>query len=79
MRPAKLAGPVVTPVFEDWKGGRYRIIGFYAKRARGLMVRHAIRRRADRVDALKDFDAAGYAFAPEVSDDAKLVFRRRID
>ena len=34
VRPAKLAGPVVTPVFEDWKGGRYRIIGFYAKRAR---------------------------------------------
>lgn len=73
----RLGARVVTPVFEDWKGGRYKIISFYAKRARGLMCRHAIRHRAMDVEALKDFDAEGYAFVEAASDDDTLVFRRR--
>ncbi|MCK0512765.1 peroxide stress protein YaaA [Aromatoleum buckelii] len=76
---AKLAAQVITPVFEDWKGGRYRIITFYAKRARGLMSRYAIRNRVEDVEGLKGFDAEGYGFAPEVSDADTLVFRRRTD
>ncbi len=78
VKPARLVGRVVTPVFEDWKDGRYRIISFYAKRARGLMVRHAIRNRVEEVDGLLDFAADGYAFAPEASDGDTLVFRRRL-
>lgn len=77
--PAKLTAPIVTPVFEDWKGGRYRIVTFYAKRARGLMSRYAIRNRVEDVEGLKSFDAEDYAFAPEVSDANTLVFRRRLD
>ncbi len=77
VRTARVAGPVVTPVFEDWKDGRYRIISFYAKRARGAMARHAIRQRAEDIEALKGFDAEGYEFAAEASDDRTLVFRRR--
>ena len=65
--------------FEDWKGGRYKIISFYAKRARGLMARHAITGRLQEVEQLKGFAGDGYAFAPEVSDDARWVFRRRQD
>lgn len=76
---ARLSGRVVTPVFEDWKNGRYKIISFFAKRARGLMSRFAILRRAETVDDLKGFDLAGYAFAAEASDGDRLVFRRRQD
>lgn len=69
---------VVTCVFEERKGDRYKVISFMAKRARGLMVRHAIERRAATVDDLKGFDREGYAFVPAASDDQRLVFRRWI-
>lgn len=77
VKPKKLEGRIVTPVFEDWKGGRYKIISFYAKRARGLMSRYVITRRIDEVEALQGFDAEGYAFAANASDADTLVFRRR--
>ncbi|MBV2263623.1 MAG: peroxide stress protein YaaA [Thauera sp.] len=77
VKPKKLKGRIVTPVFEDWKGGRYKIISFYAKRARGLMSRYVITRRIDEVEALQGFDSEGYVFAAEASDADTLVFRRR--
>lgn len=77
VKPKKLEGRIVTPVFEDWKGGRYKIISFYAKRARGLMSRYVITKRIDEVEALQGFDAEGYAFAADASDADTLVFRRR--
>ena len=73
----KLKGELIQPVFEDWKGGKYKVISFYAKRARGLMTRHAVLNRLTEPEGLKDFAAEGYAFAPEASDDGKWVFRRR--
>ncbi|KAB2913228.1 MAG: peroxide stress protein YaaA [Dechloromonas sp.] len=73
----KIAGTVIQPVFEDWKNGRYKIISFYAKRARGLMTRHAVLNRLTEPEGLKDFASDGYAYAPEVSDDTTWVFRRR--
>jgi cytoplasmic iron level regulating protein YaaA (DUF328/UPF0246 family) len=77
VKPARLKGRLVSAAFEDWKGGRYKIISFYAKRARGLMSRYAIRNRIDDVDGLKGFGAEGYAFDAEASDTDRLVFRRR--
>lgn len=77
VKPAKLRGRVVTPVFEDWKGGKFKIISFYAKRARGLMARYVIENRVAEVDDLKDFDLEGYAFEATASDPDRLVFRRR--
>lgn len=68
---------VVQPVFEDWKNGRYKVISFFAKRARGLMARHVIRNRIDTPAALCDFNAEGYAFVPEASGNGVLMFRRR--
>jgi uncharacterized protein len=79
VKPAKLKARIVTPVFQDWKNGQYKIISFYAKRARGLMARHAVTNRITNLDGLKGFDAEGYAFAPDVSDTDRLVFRRRVD
>ncbi|MGN6652909.1 peroxide stress protein YaaA [Trinickia sp.] len=78
VRPKRLDARVITPVFEDWKGGRYKIISFHAKRARGLMARFAVERRIDVPEKLKDFAAEGYAFDPAASNDATFVFRRRI-
>ncbi|MEX3966125.1 peroxide stress protein YaaA [Paraburkholderia sp. EG286B] len=78
VKPKKLAAPVITPVFEDWKGGRYKIISFHAKRARGLMARYAVENRVAEPAALKAFDVEGYAFDADASNDSTYVFRRRI-
>jgi uncharacterized protein len=75
----KIKGQVIQPVFEDWKSGRYRIISFYAKRARGLMTRYAVVNRLDEPEGLQGFDYDGYAFAAEASADRTWVFRRRQD
>lgn len=77
VRPALLEVPVITPVFEDWKGGKYKIISFYAKRARGLMARYAIEKKITRPEALKNFDSEGYAYDEEASGEFSWVFRRR--
>ncbi len=75
----KFKGQLIQPVFEDWKSGKYKIISFYAKRARGLMTRYAVLNRLDEPEGLKEFDYDGYAFAAESSDDKTWVFRRRAD
>ena len=75
----KFKGQLIQLVFEDWKSGKYKIISFYAKRARGLMTRYAVLNRLDEPEGLKDFDYDGYAFAPSVSDDRRWVFRRRAE
>lgn len=73
----KINGVVIQPVFEDWKNGKYKIISFYAKRARGLMTRYAVLNRLTEPEGLKEFDYDGYAFEPSVSDEKRWVFRRR--
>ena len=78
VKPKRLEAPVITPVFEDWKGGRYKIISFYAKRARGLMARYAVENRIGDPEALKGFDADGYVFEADASNDSTYVFRRRV-
>lgn len=76
LRPA-LRARVVECVFEEWHGGQWKVISFFAKRARGLMARHAIQQRASTLKALRAFDAEGYAFDDEASDADRVVFRRR--
>ena len=76
--PPLLDASVVTPVFQDWKGGRYKIISFHAKRARGLMARYAVENRIGSPEALKEFASEGYAFDADASNDSTYVFRRRI-
>ena len=78
VQPGRLDVPVITPVFEDWKNGRYKVISFHAKRARGLMARYAAQHRIADVNRLRDFDSEGYAFAAEVSDTQRWTFRRRL-
>lgn len=78
VRPARLTMPVIAPVFQDWKNGKYKIISFYAKRARGLMARYAAQNALTDAEQLKSFDSAGYAFVPHDSDHTRWIFRRRI-
>ncbi len=68
---------VVECVFEECKGGEPKVIGFFAKRARGLMVRHAIIHRLATPEGLQSFAAEGYAFDASASERDRLVFRRR--
>jgi cytoplasmic iron level regulating protein YaaA (DUF328/UPF0246 family) len=76
-RPA-LQARVVECVFEDWKDDRYKIISFFAKRARGVMARWCIAHRVASVARLRRFAEQGYALAPEASSPDRLVFRRRL-
>ena len=71
-----LDASIVTPVFQDLKNGQYKIISFYAKRARGLMARWATQRQVTDAEQLKAFDSEGYAFVPELSDAKTWLFRR---
>jgi hypothetical protein len=72
-----LKARVIDCVFEEWKGGSWKIISFFAKKARGLMVRYAITRRVETPRKLEAFDLEGYAFDPAASQADRLVFRRR--
>ena len=78
VRPKNLAVPVITPLFEDWKGGNYKIISFYAKRARGLMARYAIDKKITKPEQLRLFDTEGYAYVPASSSETSWVFRRKV-
>jgi cytoplasmic iron level regulating protein YaaA (DUF328/UPF0246 family) len=77
VKPAKLDRPVITPVFEEWKGGGYKIVSFFAKRARGLMARYAIENKLTKPEQLKDFDSEGYGFDAKASNESRWIFRRR--
>ena len=74
---AALSVPVVQPVFQEWKSGQWKVISFSAKRARGLMARHAIEHRIEDPRKLQAFDAEGYAFDAAASDASTWYFRRR--
>ena len=76
LRPA-LKARVIHCSFEDWKDGQYKIISFFAKRARGLMARWAIDNRVGAPGRLREFTADGYAFDAAASRRDHLVFRRR--
>lgn len=77
VRPAKLRARIITPVFHDEKNGQYKIISFYAKKARGLMAAWILQNDITEPEALKDFDVAGYRFHAAGSNADTLLFRRK--
>jgi cytoplasmic iron level regulating protein YaaA (DUF328/UPF0246 family) len=68
--------PVITPEFMDFKDGKLKMISFFAKRARGMMVRYIIDTNAETIDDLKGFNYEGYQFDANLSKGNKLVFTR---
>jgi len=73
-----LQARVVECVFQDFKNGQYKIISFFAKRARGLMARFAIEHKVKTTEQLKAFNSEAYAFAADISQPDTLVFRRQL-
>ena len=71
-----LNAEIITPRFEDEKNGQYKVISFYAKKARGLMVKYAADNKLTNAEQLKQFDLAGYYYCEEASDDKTWTFRR---
>ena len=67
---------ILDIVFKEKKGDSYKVIGIYAKRARGLMVNYIIRNRLESPEALKDFSDEGYRFDKELSTDSSWVYLR---
>ncbi|GEK51358.1 peroxide stress protein YaaA [Vreelandella venusta] len=72
----KLAARIITPVFKDEKNGSFKIISFYAKKARGLMSAWIIQQQINDPEQLTAFDVAGYRFDPTASQGDTLVFTR---
>jgi cytoplasmic iron level regulating protein YaaA (DUF328/UPF0246 family) len=76
VRQKDVAARIVTPVFMDKKDDKYKIISFYAKKARGLMSRYIIQNRITDVEKLKGFDIDGYQYSAALSEQDQLVFVR---
>lgn len=72
-----LKAPVITPVFKEVNQGQARVLGMFAKQARGMMARYIITNRVETADGLKSFTEGGYRFQPERSDDKTWVFTRK--
>ncbi len=77
VKPAKIKAQIITPAFKDFKNGEYKMIGFFAKKARGLMTRYIIDHELTQVEDIKGFDAEGYQFNPAMSEGNNWVFTRR--
>lgn len=73
---SKLDGEIIKPVFLDEKNGKYKVISFYAKKARGLMSRFIIQNKLTKIDQLPDFNLEGYQFDESQSKGNELVFTR---
>ena len=71
-----LDAEIITPVFKDLKQGKYKMISFFAKKARGLMARFIIDHQLNDPEGLKEFDAEGYYFSKTLSTASELVFLR---
>ncbi|WP_201617843.1 peroxide stress protein YaaA [Psychrobacter urativorans] len=73
-----LDAEIITPRFEDEKNGKYKVISFYAKKARGLMVKYAADNKLTNAEQLKKFNLAGYYYCKDASDDKMWTFRRDV-
>ena len=73
---SELKANVISPVFMDKKNGKYKIISFFAKKARGLMTRYVIKNRIEDVTDIQNFEEGGYFFSEAMSEDNKPVFCR---
>lgn len=76
VKPKLIKGNIITPVFKDRKNGQYKVISFFAKRARGMMVRYILDNKVSNFDELIQFDSAGYHYCEAESTAAAPVFLR---
>jgi len=74
---SQLPGDVITPVFKDYSRGTYRVLSFFAKKARGAMATYIIQNRINKPADLKNFDVDGYQYNDGFSSDDRWVFTRK--
>ena len=77
VKKRQLNAEIIEPAFKDWKNGQYKMISFFAKKARGQMARFLIQNRVDTVEGLLEFDLDGYSYNEALSTPAKPVFTRK--
>ena len=77
VKPKQLNGEIITPAFKEYKGGEYKMIGVYAKKARGTLSRFIIKNQLTNPDNIKDFNEDGYTFNKKLSKDNTWVFTRK--
>lgn len=78
VKKKELNADIITPSFKDWKNGQYKMISFYAKKARGLMARYIIQNQLTNIEQLKAFDLAGYEYNEEFSKGNDWVYTRKV-
>ncbi len=79
VKPALIQGEVITPLFKDYKNGSYKVVGVYAKKARGKLSRYIIKNRLSSPEELKDFTDDGYCFNPQLTQGNEWVFSRNLN
>ncbi len=79
VKPKQLTAEVISPVFKDYKNGQYKIISFFAKKARGLMSAYIIKNRLKKAEDLLSFDSDGYRYSEQDSKPGVPVFLRKVD
>ena len=79
VKAKEITGDIVTPVFKDWKNGKYKIISFYAKKARGIMSAWVLKNQVSALDDLLSFNEAGYEYSANDSDELNPVFLRKLE
>jgi len=77
VKKKELNGEIITPAFKDWKNGQFKMISFFAKKARGLMARYIIENRLTDKEQLKSFDVAGYQYSEDLSQGNDWVYTRK--
>ena len=77
LKERKIKARIITPAFLDWKNDQYKMISFFAKKARGMMARYIIQNQLTDPEDLKGFDLGGYGFHPDLSEGDRWVFARK--
>lgn len=77
VKKKSLNAEIITPAFKDWKNDQYKMISFFAKKARGLMARYIIQNQLTSIEQLKSFDLGGYQYNESLSKGNDWVFTRK--
>ena len=76
IKPQSLNAEIISPVFKDFSNGKYKIVSFFAKKARGYMTAYIIQNRIKSPEKLKNFDVEGYRYSEMDSTPMQPVFLR---
>ena len=76
LQPKVLKNPIITPVFKDLTKGKLKVVSFFAKKARGMMVRYILDNQIENIESIKNFNVGAYVFDSKLSNETTFVFTR---